>query len=265
MLLTRRLLRNNHTKLARLFCTSDKFPEDTVPGVLKEARAKNEWKDCVRFDSQNHNLTVKEFDVYTSAFAYGLVEQGYQPGDKILLWLDQENSAEIATAQIGAMKAGCSVVTVDNKDEIHHVADTLEETDCKGLILSPHTKLDGKTQRVNILLDILPELASAYPGEKVSFKDFPSLKNVMHTGHVTIRGTHKFKESMNYTKMANTLLRIPGVQGEDLAIESYNMGQKVASVDQKTLVSKSKDLFKKHLSSGKLFCDKIGLINTLYR
>jgi len=31
---------------------------------------------------------MKEFDRYSSAFAFGLVESGFQPGDKLLLWVD---------------------------------------------------------------------------------------------------------------------------------------------------------------------------------
>ena len=41
---------------------------------------------------------MKEFDRYSSAFAYGLVESGYTPGDKLVIWMDQTNSAEILTA-----------------------------------------------------------------------------------------------------------------------------------------------------------------------
>lgn len=154
MLSTKSILKPKSLKFVRFFSWSEKFHENTVPGVVKAARERNEWKDCARFDSQGLNFSIKEFDVYSSAFAYGLVEQGYKPGDKLLLWIDQENSAEIATAQVGAMKAGCSIVTVDSHDDIDHVAHTLESSHSKGLILSPHTKLDGKTQRINMLLDI---------------------------------------------------------------------------------------------------------------
>lgn len=38
---------------------------------------------------------MKEFDRYSSAFAYGLVESGFKVGDKLVLWIDQKNSAEI--------------------------------------------------------------------------------------------------------------------------------------------------------------------------
>lgn len=37
---------------------------------------------------------------YSSAFAFGLIENGFNRGDKLLLWVDQTNSAEILVAQV---------------------------------------------------------------------------------------------------------------------------------------------------------------------
>ena len=249
MLSTKPIFRAKTLKFVRFFSQTGSFSENTVPGVVKKARASNEWIDCVRFDSQNFNYTVKEFDLYSNAFAYGLLEKGYKPGDKLMLWADQESSAEIATAQVGAMKAGCSIVTVDDKDEIDHIATTLAEAGTKGLLLSPHTMLDGKTKRINMLLDILPELISAYPGEEVEFKDFPALQDIIHTGHVTIRGTSKFKENMSYVKSTMTNLQIPGCSDSDVAIESFSEGKKVTSITQSELVSTAVKVYEKYLDT----------------
>jgi len=93
-----------------------KFPTDTVAGMYKVAVASNFMFDSVRFDQQGFNWTLKEFDRYSSAFAYGLVESGYSQGDKVLLWCDQTHSAEILTAQMGAAKAGVSIVVFSEKD-----------------------------------------------------------------------------------------------------------------------------------------------------
>lgn len=93
-----------------------KFPVDTVAGMYKIAVANNYMFDTVRFDAQRFNWNLKEFDRYSSAFAYGLVENGYTEGDKIVLWMDQTNSAEILVATMGAAKAGVTVVTFDEKD-----------------------------------------------------------------------------------------------------------------------------------------------------
>ena len=65
-----------------------KFPTDTVAGMYKLATASNYMFDAVRFDQQKFNWNLKDFDRYSSAFAYGLVENGYTEGDKILLWVD---------------------------------------------------------------------------------------------------------------------------------------------------------------------------------
>lgn len=50
--------------------------------------------------------------------AFGLVESGYQKGDKLCLWVDQTNSAEILVTQMGAIKAGVTLVTFSEKDNL---------------------------------------------------------------------------------------------------------------------------------------------------
>jgi hypothetical protein len=42
---------------------------------------------------------------HSSAFAFGLLESGYQQGDKIVLCADQASAAEQLVAQMGAIKA----------------------------------------------------------------------------------------------------------------------------------------------------------------
>jgi len=66
--------------------------------MFKNAVASNYMFDSARFDQQKFNWNLKEFDRYSSAFAYGLVENGFSEGDKMLLWVDQTNSAEILAA-----------------------------------------------------------------------------------------------------------------------------------------------------------------------
>lgn len=95
-----------------------KFPSDTVAGKFKVAVSSNYMFDSVRFDQQRFNWTMKEFDRYSSAFAFGLVESGYQPGDKLAIWMDQDNSAEILVSTMGASKAGVTIVTFSEKDSV---------------------------------------------------------------------------------------------------------------------------------------------------
>ena len=73
---------------------SVKFPEGTVAGAYKAALRQNPSIDVVRVDSQKFNWTLKELDRYSSAFAFGLLQNGYQPGHKLAMWVDQTSSAE---------------------------------------------------------------------------------------------------------------------------------------------------------------------------
>lgn len=93
-----------------------KFPEGTVAGLYKKAMVNNAETDVVRFDGQKYNWTLKEFDRHSSAFAHGLLEAGFTHGDKLVVFVDQTSSAESLVAQMGAIKAGVSVVTFDEKD-----------------------------------------------------------------------------------------------------------------------------------------------------
>ena len=83
-----------------------KFPEGTASGAYKAAVAAHPNYDIVRVDSQRINWTLKELDVsingineslqlwfvftqrYSSAFAFGLIEAGFAPGDKLMLYCD---------------------------------------------------------------------------------------------------------------------------------------------------------------------------------
>ena len=128
-----------------------KFPTDTVAGMYKVAVASNFMFDAVRFDSQHFNWNLKEFDRYSSAFAFGLVEGGYTPGDKLVIWLDQSNSAEILVAQMGAAKAGVTVVTFSEKDDKDALHQTLKDSGARGLYFSPNTVIDEDVTRQTYL------------------------------------------------------------------------------------------------------------------
>lgn len=54
-----------------------KFPEGTVAGFFKAAVSTRADQDVLRFDNQNLNWTLVEFDRYSSAFAFGLIEAGF--------------------------------------------------------------------------------------------------------------------------------------------------------------------------------------------
>lgn len=146
-----------------------KFPTDTVAGIYKIAVSSNYMFDAVRFDQQKFNWTLKEYDRYTSAFAYGLVESGFRTGDKLLLWVDQNNSAEILTATMGAAKAGVQIVTFAEKGEEGALQQALRDSGARGLVFSPSTQdnEDGPS-RADTIKKFAPELSRLYPGDELN-------------------------------------------------------------------------------------------------
>jgi len=126
---------------------SMKFPAGTVAGHFKTAVAANSGIDIIRFDNQKLNWTLKEFDRYSSAFAFGLLEAGFARGDSLVLYADQTSSAEQLVAQMGAIKAGVQVVTFAEKESQDALDHALSSTNAKGLIYAPDAACGEKQTR----------------------------------------------------------------------------------------------------------------------
>eukprot|EP00347_Sterkiella_histriomuscorum_P009405 403341340 len=233
---------------------SHKFPENTVAGLYKRAVAENQYYDAVRFGAQKFNWTVKEMDRYSSAFAHGLVESGYQRGDKLLLWADQTNSAEILVSQLGSLKAGVSVVTFDEKDNIDSFHHALQNSDAKGLLFSPQTVIskeaDGHSvTRKTFLQKLMPELEGMYPGDELALKNYPHLKQIIQLGHHSIRGVIKYKDSMVYANPQLSTFEIPENKAEDVAFVSYQNGKRVSAYSNGEITEHAQKLWSEIFSS----------------
>ena len=100
--------------------------------------------------------------------------------------MDSTNSAEIATAQVGAIKAGVKIVTVDENDSVDDVSKALSDSKSKGFLFSPTTLDDEGNKRANQVHSLIPELDSFYPGDAFECEAFPHLEHLIHTGHKTI-------------------------------------------------------------------------------
>jgi acyl-CoA synthetase (AMP-forming)/AMP-acid ligase II len=218
-----------------------------VAGLYKIAVANNYMFDSVRFDQQRFNWTLKEFDRYSSAFAFGLVESGFQQGDKLMIWVDSNNSAEILTAIMGASKAGVTVVTFNEKDSADSFSNALRESGAKGLIFSPKTEAESKS-RLDILQSLMPELNNLYPGDEIKVKAFPQLKQIIQTAHSNIRGVIKFKDSLVYANTSMTGFSLPRNDASTSLFECYRGGRQVSSFSNGDIAEKSTQLWLNHFA-----------------
>ena len=69
------------------------------------------------------------------------MEAGFTPGDSLVLYSDQTYSAESLVTQMGAIKAGVSVVSFDEKDSEEVLDHALGTSRARGLIISPSTEV----------------------------------------------------------------------------------------------------------------------------
>jgi len=76
------------------------------------------------------------------------------------------------------------------------------------------------------------------------------LKNIIHTGHSTIRGTSKFKENMLYTNSNISTLRLPGTNGYAKAFEYYSKGEYATGISNREVLAKANEIWKKYLNDG---------------
>jgi len=153
---------------------------------------------------------LKEFDRYSSAFAYGLVEGGYSPGDKIVLWMDQDNSAEVLVASMGAAKAGVTLVTFEEKDSQDAFHSVLKDSGARGVYFSPSTvATEAGDTRQTFLQKLMPDLEALYPGDSIKLSAYPNLKHIVQTGHKSMRGVIKFKDSLVYANPRFSTFSLP--------------------------------------------------------
>ena len=55
----------------------------------------------------------------------------------MVLWMSQDNSAEVLVSTMGAAKAGVTVVTFSDKESVDELSQTLKDSGAKGLLFSP--------------------------------------------------------------------------------------------------------------------------------
>lgn len=109
---------------------------------------------------------------------------------------------------MGASKAGVTVVTFSEKDSVDSLHQTLKDSDAKGLVFSPTTKVDDAT-RAELVYKLMPELETMNPGEGLSVSAYPHLKQVIQSGHSNIRGVIKYKDSLVYAAASLSSFSLP--------------------------------------------------------
>ena len=159
-----------------------------------------------------------------------------------MLYCDQTSSAESLVSQIGAAKAGVSVVTFDEKDNEEAFGQALSSSKAKGLILTPGTETTEGNTKGTFLSSLMPELATMYPGQELNLSKFPHLQHIIQTGHQAMRGVNKFRDLAVYTSPNMSTRQIPSNDADAVSHIVYKDG-KAAEWSSSEIVAKSADLW----------------------
>lgn len=116
-----------------------------------------------------------------------------------MLYADESSSAEQLVAQMGAIKAGVSVVTFDDKENADALDHALASTKAKGLIFAPDVLMANKETRADAVNKLMPELSKMYLGDEINVSKYPHLKQIIQTGFKAIRGVNLYKDLTVYT------------------------------------------------------------------
>lgn len=104
---------------------------------------------------------------------------------------------------MGAIKAGVSLVSFQEKDSKEALDHALQSQDARGLLFSPSTQI-GETNatRKTFLQELMPELDAMHIGDELKLSKYPNLKHIVQTGFSKIRGVNMFKDVAVYANPA---------------------------------------------------------------
>lgn len=123
---------------------------DTIPGVLRAAAER--FGDRPAYVDDGQTTTFTELLARVQETARGYAELGFSPGDRLVLWAP--NSVDWVVAALATSYAGGTLIPANSRYTAHEVADIIERTDAKLVVVA-----DGFLDRTQ-----LADLAPLVPG-----------------------------------------------------------------------------------------------------
>ncbi|ROS43966.1 AMP-binding protein [Amycolatopsis thermoflava] len=110
----------------------------TVPARLA-ARAKERPNDVALQVYAGGRLTLAEWDIRSNRAARGLLANGVRPGDRVVLWCDNEDLLDYAVGYVAVHKAGAVAVPVQRRMGDEHLSRVLAKAQAVGVVSASDT------------------------------------------------------------------------------------------------------------------------------
>ena len=151
--------------------TPNPFAGATVWSLLERVAARHAQREAIVYGDER--LTFAELRDRAHTFAGGLAALGLGRGDALAIWLP--NRPLWFVAQMAAARLGIVVVALNPRYRAHELSYILAQSNATALLLTDRL---GPIDYFDTLEAVLPELASAVPGELASAQ-YPKLRHVV--------------------------------------------------------------------------------------
>lgn len=139
---------------------------------------------------QTIRLTYRELQAQVNQFAKGLLQLGFQKGQRVGIW--SPNRAEWCITQFATSKIGVILVNINPSYRQYELEYALRQSGCSGLVLSPAFKTSNYTEMITTLA---PELNECEAG-KLQAATLPDLKTIIRLGSEEAPGMFTWDEVM---------------------------------------------------------------------
>src|SRR5947199_8671374 len=125
---------------------------------------------------QNSRLTYRELQSQVNQCAKGLLQLGFQKGQRVGIW--SPNRAEWCITQFATCKIGVILVSINPAYRLHELEYALTQSGCTALRIAPAFKTSTYTQMMD---DLAPELATCEAGALKAAR-LPQLTTIIRFG-----------------------------------------------------------------------------------
>jgi len=159
------------------------FADATVYGLLATIAERHGRREAMVF--RDERVTFADFRARVDALAAGLAALGLGQGDALAIWLP--NRPLWYVAQYAAARLGVVVVALNPRYRAHELTYILGQSRATALLLTDHL---GAVDYLEMLAEVIPELAGAIPGELAS-RALPHLRHVIVDAEDPYPGSHR--------------------------------------------------------------------------
>src|SRR6185503_2595151 len=182
--------------------------------MLASVAARDGERDAIVFDGER--ITFRTLLARVDAFAAGLAALGLGKGDALGIWLP--NRPLWYVAQYAAARQGIVVVALNPRYRAHELRYILGQSRATALLVTDHL---GPVDYFETLHEVMPELATAVPGELASAA-LPHLRHVLVDAEDPYPGCHAIADVLDAGEA--TTLPPPAVGPDDVFTLLYTSG-----------------------------------------